>query len=137
MARALPPRLALVLGALAFAPSWSCQSPSFGGSALLTELFVDNQSGEPLTVSWTVTGEGVAEDGSVPLPSGESTLLVKELAGEVLLPSEILTSLTFRVSGESEVRLELDEIDDARWEAAELTAVRADYTFVLNADDLP
>lgn len=112
------------------------QGVAFDGGALLTELYVQNDSSLDLSVTWTVTGGSIAADGEAAAPPAETTLLLKEVDGSFVLPSELLDTLTIREQGQSEVLLAWDPVQDEPWTEGESDAVRTNFTLVVTDEML-
>ena len=113
----------------------SCtQVSSLGSGGGITELYLLNESGEDLRVSYQSSEDAQSPDGEKELPAGERTWIVEEVASGPLLPSDILTSLQVTSEDGSMTLLELSEIDDAQWVGLDSNShVHTEYELVIVA----
>lgn len=90
-----------------------------GGVGGVTELYIRNDTGETIVVSYMTREEAGPLDGMIEAPAGERSYLVEDVAADPLAPSDILVALTVTNLAGDTTLLQLDEIDDAVWVAGE------------------
>jgi hypothetical protein len=111
----------------------SCtQVSSLGSGGGITELYIQNDTGQDLRVSYEMSEEASSPDGEKDAPAGERTWVVEEVASGPLLPSDILASIRVTTADGSTTLLELDEIDDEEWVPLESNSrVHSEFELVI------